>query len=141
MNRSATSVWQGWIQQGEGTITTQSGALNETPFAVGSRIADENGTSPEELLAAAHAGCFNMALAKVLSDARWQPVRLRTHARVRFDLGNEGIRVSKVGLDVEATIPNIKREEFFELAAKASQICTISSLIKVQTDLNVTLIN
>jgi osmotically inducible protein OsmC len=143
MNRSASSIWYGTGRQGKGKISTQSGILDEVDYALISRIDDQPGTNPEELIAAAHAGCFNMALAVVLGDAGFKPVRLKTAARVNIAIGSDSIRIKRITLSLEAIVPDIEREEFFQLASAASKNCTISAVIRpeVEIQLNVTLVN
>ena len=143
MNRSASSVWYGTGREGKGNISTQSKVLNQVDFRLSSRIEDHPGTNPEELIAAAHAGCFNMALAVVLGDAGFKPVRLQTGARVGIAIGSSSIRIQRVTLSLEAIVPDITREDFFKLASEASKTCTISAALRpeVEIQLKVTLMN
>ena len=143
MNRSASSIWYGTGREGKGKISTQSKILDEVSYNLSSRIEDQPGTNPEELIAAAHAGCFNMALAVVLGDAGFKPVRLKTDARVGIAIGSDSIRIKRVTLRLEAIVPDIEREEFFRLASEASKNCTISAVLRpeVEIQLNVTLMN
>jgi osmotically inducible protein OsmC len=143
MNRSASSIWYGTGREGKGHISTQSKVLEEVDYRLSSRIEDQPGTNPEELIAAAHAGCFNMALAVVLGDAGHKPVRLKTSARIGIAIGNNSIRIQKIMLNLEAIVPDISREEFFKLASEASKNCTISAVLRpeVRIQLKVTLMN
>ena len=115
----------------------------EVDYRLSSRVEDQPGTNPEELIAAAHAGCFNMALAIVLGDAGFKPVRLKTSARVATRIGNTSIKIQKVVLNLEAIVPDISREDFFKMASKASKNCTISAVLRadIEIQLNVTLMN
>ena len=143
MNRSASSVWYGTGREGNGNLTTQSKVLDEVEYRLSSRIDESPGTNPEELIAAAHAGCFNMALAVVLGDAGYKPVRLQTSARIAMSVGKASIRIEKIILNLEAIVPDIERERFYELASAASKNCTISAVLKpeVKVHLKVTLMN
>jgi len=141
MNRSASSIWYGTGREGKGKISTQSGVLDEVEYGLASRIDNQSGTNPEELIAAAHAACFNMALAVVLGDAGFKPVRLKTSARIGFAVGNTSIRIQRVVLNLEAIVPEISRDEFFKLAGEASKNCTISAVLRpeIEIQLKVTL--
>lgn len=141
MNRAASAVWTGNGRTGTGTLTTDSGVLNTTPYSLKTRIGDDPGTGPEELLAAAHAGCFNMALAVRLEDAGYRPERLETTARLTMSVGTNAINISRVALQLDAVVPGIERSRFFELASEASRNCTISSVLKARVDLNVSLLS
>lgn len=143
MNRSASSIWYGTGREGKGNISTQSKTLDKVDYRLSSRIDDQPGTNPEELIAAAHAGCFNMALAVVLGDAGYKPVRLQTSARVGIAIGDKSIKIKRVVLSLEAIVPDITREDFFKMASEASKNCTISAVIRpeVEIQLKVTLMN
>ena len=143
MNRSASSIWYGTGRDGKGHISTQSKVLDKVDYRLSSRIEDQPGTNPEELIAAAHAGCFNMALAVVLGDAGHKPVRLKTSARIGITIGNTSIKIQKIMLSIEAIVPDISWEDFFKLASEASKNCTISAVIRpeVEIQLKVTLMN
>ena len=141
MFRSANAVWVGAGRNGDGTITTDSGVLHDTPFSLATRLGENAGTSPEELLAAAHAGCFNMALAVVLGDAGFPPDRLETCARLSMQVGTKSISITRVALDLNAVVPGIERTDFLQLASEASRNCTISSVLKAKIDLNVSLLS
>jgi len=141
MNRSARALWQGGVREGNGSITTDSGVLDEAPYSLTSRIEDEPGTSPEELLAAAHAGCFNMSLAHILGGAGFPPDRLETHATLTFGLGENGLEIRRAKLDLDAQVPGIERQRFMELAGQASKTCTISAVLKTDISLNFRLLS
>lgn len=141
MHRCARAVWHGAVREGQGSITTDSGILENAPYSLTSRIESEPGTSPEELLAAAHAGCFNMSLAFVLGENGFQPERLETRATLSFALGKNGLEISRAKLDLDARVPGIERTTFMELAGQASKTCTISSVLKAQITLNFRLLS
>ena len=130
MDRSASAVWHGGLKDGKGTISTQSGTLKDTQYSFGSRFETGVGTNPEELIAAAHAGCFTMALSAQLTDAGLTPDSLETTAAVTLDKTDDGPTVTKIHLKTKAKIPGAEKEQFDELAKKAKEGCPISRLLK-----------
>ncbi len=130
MDRSASAVWQGGLKDGKGTISTQSGTLKETQYSFGSRFETGVGTNPEELIAAAHAGCFTMALSAQLTDAGMVPENLETTAAVTLEKTDDGPTVTKIHLKTRAKVPGAEKEKFDELAKKAKEGCPISRLLK-----------
>ncbi len=130
MDRSASAVWQGGLKDGKGTISTQSGMLKETQYSFGSRFETGIGTNPEELIAAAHAGCFTMALSAQLTDAGMVPESLETAAVVTLEKTDDGPTVTKIHLKTKAKVPGAEKEKFDELAKKAKEGCPISRLLK-----------
>ena len=130
MDRSASAVWQGGLKDGKGTISTQSGVLKETQYSFGSRFETGVGTNPEELIAAAHAGCFTMALSAQLTDAGIVPESLETTAVVTLEKTDDGPSVTKIHLKTKAKVPGAEKEKFDELAKKAKEGCPISRLLK-----------
>lgn len=130
MDRSANAVWQGGLKDGKGTISTQSGVLKETQYSFGSRFETGIGTNPEELIAAAHAGCFTMALSAQLTDAGIVPESLETTAVVTLEKTDDGPSVTKIHLKTKAKVPGAEKEKFDELAKKAKEGCPISRLLK-----------
>lgn len=142
MKRTATSVWKGSGQEGQGHLTTQSGVFREQPYSFRLRFKNEEGkegTNPEELIAAAHAGCFNMALAVELGKAGYTPAELRTEAAVFLEQDKGGFSVTKSVLRLTAEIPDIKEEEFNKVANGAKENCPISKLLNCQIELESTL--
>lgn len=127
MDRISTAVWSGSGKAGEGTVSTQSGALAKTPFTYHSRYQDGLGTNPEELIAAAHASCFTMKLSFLLGEAGFTPEKIETRARVT--LQKNGITESH--LKVKAKIPGITREVFEKCADDAKENCPVSRALKV----------
>ncbi len=130
MDRSASAVWHGGLKDGHGTISTQSGTLKETQYSFSTRFENGVGTNPEELIAAAHAGCFTMALSGQLSSVEMPPDTLETTAVVTLEKTDEGPTVTKIHLTTRAKVPNIEKAKFDELAKKAKEGCPISRLLK-----------
>jgi osmotically inducible protein OsmC len=130
MDRSASAVWHGGLKDGKGTISTQSGVLKETQYSFSTRFENGVGTNPEELIAAAHAGCFTMALSGQLSSVDKAPEELTTEAVVTMEKTEDGPTVTKIHLTTRAKVPNLEKEKFEELAKKAKEGCPISRLLK-----------
>lgn len=130
MERSASAVWNGALRDGKGTISTQSGTLAEAPYSFVTRFENGKGTNPEELIAAAHAGCFTMALAAQLGTMQFTPETLRTTATVTLEKLDAGWTVSKVHLDVTARLRGISSAAFEAAAVKAKENCPVSRLLK-----------
>jgi osmotically inducible protein OsmC len=130
MERSASAVWHGDLKQGTGSLTTQSHVLNNTPYSFHTRFEDGAGTNPEELIAAAHAGCFTMALSSQLTSAGHPPATLETSAVVTMETTDDGPTVTKIHLSTQATVSGIDKDVFADLAKKAKDGCPISRLLK-----------
>ena len=128
MDRSASAVWHGSLKEGKGTISTQSTTLKDTQYSFAARFADGVGTNPEELIAAAHAGCFSMALSAQLTNAGFVPDSIETTAVLTLDL-HEAPTITKIHLTTKAKIPNIDKAKFDEIAAGAKAGCPISRLL------------
>ena len=128
--RSAESVWNGGGKDGKGTLKTQSGALSGLAYSAGMRFGEEKGTNPEELLAAAHADCFNMALAFGLSGAGHQPEELSTTAVVSIEQEGGGFTIKTVALTLKGRVPGISEDEFRKAADDAKAGCPVSKLFK-----------
>lgn len=126
--RSADARWEGSLQAGKGTMRLAGGAY-EGPYSFSSRFEDGTGTNPEELIAAAHAGCFSMAFAGGLGRAGHEPVSVQTTAKLQFDKGDEGWRVTRIDLVTEAEVPGIDEARFQELAYTAKKTCPVSALL------------
>jgi lipoyl-dependent peroxiredoxin len=132
MNRHATAVWHGAISDGHGHLTAQSGALSDQPYSFKSRFQDESGrlgTNPEELIAAAHAGCFSMALSHTLGGAGFTPEELDARADVSIEPKNGGFAITKSRLTLEARVPGIDQAKFKELAEQAKANCPVSKAL------------
>ena len=132
MNRKSTAVWMGDLKQGKGAITTQSGVLKETQYSFTTRFENGVGTNPEELIAAAHAGCFSMALSGQLGNAGMTAESITTDATVTMEKLEAGWTVTAVHLDVRAKIPGADRGKFDKAAADAKAGCPISRLLNAK---------
>ncbi|HKH34151.1 MAG TPA: OsmC family protein [Beijerinckiaceae bacterium] len=139
MIRKARAVWTGTGKDGSGRLTTDSGVLADTAYSFKTRFESEKGTNPEELIAAAHAGCFNMALAFQLQSAGVTPTELSTEAAVSLEKEGQGFTVKKSALTLKAEVPGIERAKFEELARAAEKNCPISKLLKAEITLDWTL--
>ncbi|HKB69496.1 MAG TPA: OsmC family protein [Thermoanaerobaculia bacterium] len=129
MKRKASAVWNGGLKDGNGTISTDSGALKEAAYSFGTRFENGVGTNPEELIAAAHAGCFSMALSGQLGAAGMTAESIRTAATVTMEKLDAGWTITAVHLDVTAKIPNGDRGKFETAAANAKTGCPVSRLL------------
>src|SRR3954470_23160908 len=129
MIRKAKAVWRGTGRAGNGHLSTDSGVLAETPYSFKTRFENEKGTNPEELIAAAHAGCFTMALAFQLQGAGYTPTELSTEAAVTLEKEGQGFRISKSALTLRAQVPGIERDKFEELARTAEKNCPVSKVL------------
>ena len=132
MKRRASAVWQGGLKDGKGTISTESGVLSDTQYSFSTRFEDGKGTNPEELIAAAHAGCFSMALSGQLGNAGMTAERIETQAAVTLEKTDAGFTVTKVHLDVTARIPGADKAAFETAANNAKAGCPISRLLKAE---------
>jgi len=141
MKRSASAVWQGSLKEGKGTLSAPGGALKNTEYSFGSRFASGAGTNPEELIAAAHAGCFAMALSAALGEAGFTPTRLDASAEVSFDnVAPKGWTITASRLTLKAQVPGIAADKFQEIAAKAKANCPISRVLNAEISLDATLV-
>ena len=136
MIRKATAVWRGTGRDGEGDLSTDSGVLSNTPYSYKTRFENEQGTNPEELIAAAHAGCFTMALAFQLQLAGHTPTELRTEAAVSLDPEGQGFKISRSALTLHATVPGLGEDEFRKLAEAAEKNCPVSKLFNAEITLD-----
>jgi osmotically inducible protein OsmC len=139
MDRSASAVWHGTLKEGNGTISTQSGTLKETQYSFKTRFADGVGTNPEELIAAAHAGCFTMAFSAQLTNAGFTADTIETTAVLTFDVSGTPT-ITKSHLTMKAKIPNIDKTKFDELAHNAETGCPVSRVLKAEISLDATLL-
>jgi osmotically inducible protein OsmC len=133
--RTASARYNGFGKDGTGDISTQSGVLSASRYGFGTRFGDEPGTNPEELIAAAHAGCFTMALSFALAAAGYSDGTLETKAAVTLDKDGDGFTITKSALDLTATIPGIDPQEFARIAADAKANCPVSKLFKAEITL------
>lgn len=132
MIRKASAVWNGSLKEGKGTISTESGILSKTQYSFATRFENGRGTNPEELIAAAHAGCFTMALSAQLGSAGITPESLETTAAVTLEKLDAGFTITKVHLDVAARIPGADKAAFEKAAENAKAGCPISRLLKAE---------
>lgn len=139
MKRKATAVWQGGLKEGQGSISTDSGVLKETRYSFATRFEQGKGTNPEELIAAAHAGCFSMALSLLLGESGITPERINTTATVTIERGGDGFAITTVHLDVNASIPGIDRSAFEKAANDAKTNCPVSKVLNAKITMDATL--
>jgi osmotically inducible protein OsmC len=132
MIRKASAVWNGSLKEGKGTISTDSGVLSKTQYSFSTRFENGAGTNPEELIAAAHAGCFTMALSAQLGSAGITPESLETTAALTLEKLEAGFTITKIHLDVTARIPGVDRAAFEKAAQDAKAGCPISRLLKAE---------
>jgi osmotically inducible protein OsmC len=141
MIRKASAVWNGSLKEGKGTISTESGVLSKAQYSFSTRFENGRGTNPEELIAAAHAGCFTMALSAQLGNAGLTPESLETTASVTLEKLEAGFTVTKVHLDVEARIPGADQAAFQKAAEAAEKGCPISRLLKAEITMTAKLLS
>lgn len=137
--RTATARYTGFGKEGRGAISTQSGVMSEQFYGFNTRFGDEKGTNPEELIAAAHAGCFTMALSFALARAGFSEGTLETEARVKLEQDGDGFTITRSDLVLKAEIPGIARDQFDALAAGAKANCPVSKLLDAEITLEATL--
>ncbi|MCO6478377.1 MAG: OsmC family protein [Phaeodactylibacter sp.] len=133
MKRTANAVWRGTGKEGKGTLSTQSGAFKDQPYSFRMRFENEDGkqgTNPEELIAAAHAGCFTMALAVELEKAGFTAKELSTEAKLHLDRVDGAPTITRIDLVLEGEVPGIDKEQFMDLANGAKKNCPVSRLLK-----------
>ena len=139
MTTFGTAVWEGGIKDGKGAISTKSGALESYPNGFASRFEGKPGTNPEELIGAAHAGCFTMALSLALTEAQLTAEHMETKAEVTLKKVEDGFAITAVHLTLQATIPGADQAKFQELAQKAKAGCPVSKLLNAEITLDATL--
>jgi osmotically inducible protein OsmC len=139
MKTHGSAAWEGGIKDGKGAISTKSGALTDYPYGFSSRFEGKPGTNPEELIGAAHAGCFTMALSLILGEAGLKAEHMETRAEVTLDQVEGGYAITKVDLTLRAKIPGADAETFQSLAQKAKAGCPVSKLLKAEITLDAAL--
>jgi osmotically inducible protein OsmC len=139
IKRKGSAVWQGGLKDGRGAISTESGALKDYPYAFVSRFEGQRGSNPEELIAAAHASCFTMALSKILGEAKLTAQRLSTSAEVTLEQVDGDFAITAVHLTLKANIPGADQATFEKLAATAKAGCPVSKLLKADISLDASL--
>ncbi len=139
MKKTASAHWQGGIKDGKGTISTQSGVLSEQPYGFNTRFEDKPGTNPEELIGAAHAGCFSMALSKELGEAGMTAESIHTKAEVTLDKQDGGFAITAVHLSLKAKIPGADRAAFEKAVETAKTGCPVSKVLNAEITLEAVL--
>jgi osmotically inducible protein OsmC len=140
MTTFGTAKWQGGLKDGKGAISTKSGALADYPYGFASRFKGKPGTNPEELIGAAHAGCFTMALSLILGDAGFTAEQMDTKAEITLVKQDDGFAITKSALTLRAKIPGIDDAKFKELAGLAEKNCPVSKLLKAEITLDAALV-
>jgi lipoyl-dependent peroxiredoxin len=139
MIRKARAVWRGTGKDGDGDLSTDSGVLSQTPYSFKTRFENEKGTNPEELIAAAHAGCFTMALAFQLQGEGYTPTELATEAAISLEPEGQGFKISKSHLTLTADVPGLDQETFDRLAGVAEKNCPVSKVLNAEITLTANL--
>jgi len=139
MKRTASAVWQGDLKQGKGTVSTQSGVLKDTQYSFTTRFENGVGTNPEELIAAAHAGCYSMALSAFLGEAGFTPKKISTQASLTFDQVQGNWTITTIHLDTTASVPGIDKAKFDAVAEDDKAKCPVSRVLKANITLSVKL--
>ncbi|MFT0548809.1 OsmC family protein [Allopusillimonas ginsengisoli] len=129
MSKKASAEWKGGIKDGGGTISTETGVLKDAPYGFKSRFEDGKGTNPEELIAAAHAGCFSMAFSLMLGEAGFTPDRIATKAAVTIEKKEGGVEITASHLTVEASVPGLDEAQFQKIAGQAKSGCPVSKVL------------
>jgi osmotically inducible protein OsmC len=140
MIRKAKAVWRGTGRAGNGNLSTDSGVLSDTPYSFRTRFENEKGTNPEKLIAAAHAGCFTMALAFQLQGAGFTPTELSTEAAVSLEPEGQGFRITRSALTLRANVPNLDPAAFAKMAGEAEKNCPVSKVLNAQITLDAKLV-
>jgi len=141
MKKSGSAIWTGGLKDGKGAISTETGALNNHPYGFTARFEGGPGTNPEELIGAAQAGCFTMALSNILGEASLTASEMRTKADVTLERQADGFAITDVHLTLRAKVPGATPEQFIELANKAKVGCPVSKLMKANITLDAALEN
>ena len=139
IHKHGSAHWSGDIKRGKGTVSTESGVLNQQPYGFNTRFEGEKGTNPEELIGAAHAACFSMALSLMLGEAGYTADAIDTTADVSLDKTDGGFAISKVALKSKVTVPGIAPQQFDGIIRKAKAGCPVSQLLKAEITLDYTL--
>src|SRR5579871_4716958 len=139
MTTFGTARWQGGLKDGKGALSTKSGALNDYPYGFASRFEGKPGSNPEELIGAAHAGCFTMALSLILGEAGYTATEMNTKAEITLEKLGDGFAITKSHLVLRARIPGIDETRFKELAGKAEKGCPVSKVLKAEISLDAAL--
>ena len=136
IKKKGSAEWQGSLKKGKGTVTTESGALKQNPYGFNTRFEGQPGTNPEELIGAAHASCFSMALSMILGQDELEPESIKTEATVTLDQDDSGFTISAIHLETRARVPGADQAKFEEAANKAKEGCPVSKLFKADITLD-----
>ena len=139
IHKHGSAHWSGDIKRGKGTVSTESGVLNQQPYGFNTRFEGEKGTNPEELIGAAHAACFSMALSLMLGEAGYTADSIDTTADVSLDKTESGFAISKIALTSKVTVPGIDPQKFDGIIQKAKAGCPVSQVLKAEITLDYTL--
>ncbi|WED42078.1 OsmC family protein [Legionella cardiaca] len=139
MQRKGSAEWRGGLRDGSGVVSTESGVLNKTPYSFKTRFEEGQGTNPEELIAAAHAGCFSMAFSLILEGEGVKAEKIQTTATVSLEKSADGFSIPAIHLQVNAKIPNMNNEAFQRAATKAKEGCPVSKLMKATITMDASL--
>ena len=140
MKKTASAIWQGGLKDGKGLLSTESGALKQNPYGFNTRFEGSPGTNPEELIGAAHAGCFSMALSMMLGEAGLTAERIDTIAEVTLDKQADGFAITAVHLILKAKVPGASEAQFLEIADQAKAGCPVSKVLNATISLDATLV-
>ncbi|MCW4149261.1 OsmC family protein [Halomonas sp. 18H] len=136
IKKYGSAVWQGDLKDGKGTVSTQSGVLDETAYSFATRFEGQDGSNPEELIGAAHASCYSMALSMILGEAGYTPERIATQAEVSLVEDESGFSISQIHLETRASVPGADQAAFEDAANKAKEGCPISKLFNAEITLD-----
>ncbi|RTR02872.1 OsmC family protein [Halomonas nitroreducens] len=136
IKKNGSAVWQGGLKDGQGTVSTQSGVLNEVSYSFAKRFEGEAGSNPEELIGAAHASCYSMALSMILGEAGFTPERIATQATVSLEEVEGGFGITAIHLDTRASVPGADEAAFQDAANKAKEGCPVSKLFNAEISLD-----
>jgi osmotically inducible protein OsmC len=140
MERKGSAVWKGGLKDGKGTVSTASGVLSNTPYSFAQRFEDAAGTNPEELIGAAHAACFSMALSGQLGAAKLTADSIETTSTIKLEKQDSGFTISSAHLDVKARVPNADQAAFMKAAQAAETGCPVSKLLNAKITMTATLL-
>lgn len=140
MKRNGSAVWRGSLREGSGTVSTESGVLSDTQYSFKTRFEDGKGTNPEELIAAAHAGCFSMALSSELGKVGMTAESIKTTASVQLEKTDQGFAITRVHLDVSVEIPGADKDSFEEAANNAKKGCPVSKVLNAEITMEAKLV-
>ncbi|MCM2129805.1 OsmC family protein [Larsenimonas rhizosphaerae] len=141
IKKSGSAHWQGSLKKGKGTVSTESGAMKDNPYGFNTRFEGQPGTNPEELIGAAHASCYSMALSMILGESSLEPESIKTKATVTLEQQDDGFTITAVHLDTEASVPGASEDDFKAAADKAKAGCPVSKLFNADITLDARLVS